>query len=193
MAIYFIADTHFGHGNIIRLCERPFNSLEEMNETMVSNWNARVHRDDHVYIIGDLCWRDGYENALQIVKRLKGVKHLVVGNHDRDFLKYPEYREQFVEIAAMLYTNTDKGHIIMCHYPMAEWNGIFHGAWHIHGHIHNRRSDTFEFMKTRERALNAGADIVQFMPVVFTELMAYNEAFKSAAAGVGAIRGGFDD
>jgi calcineurin-like phosphoesterase family protein len=67
---------------------------------------------------------------------------------------------------------------LVCHYPLAEWNGYFRGSWHIHGHIHNRRNEAFSFMQTRERALNAGADITQFMPVTFAELKQYNKAFK---------------
>lgn len=49
--IYFIADTHFDHANIIRFCNRPFTSVEEMNETLIVNWNRKVHGNDTVYIL----------------------------------------------------------------------------------------------------------------------------------------------
>ena len=64
MTVYFTADSHFGHANVIKHCNRPFTTLEEMNEALIANWNARVHKNDHVYIAGDLAWRGGYDNNL---------------------------------------------------------------------------------------------------------------------------------
>lgn len=52
--IYYISDLHFGHGNIIKLCGRPFQDLEEMNNVLINNWNSKVTNGDKVYIIGDL-------------------------------------------------------------------------------------------------------------------------------------------
>ena len=52
--VYFIADPHFGHVNAIRLCNRPFETIEEMNETLIQNWNERIHNNDTVYIVGDM-------------------------------------------------------------------------------------------------------------------------------------------
>lgn len=52
--IYFTADTHFGHENVIRFCDRPFSSANEMDEAMIANWNARVRGNDTVYILGDM-------------------------------------------------------------------------------------------------------------------------------------------
>ena len=54
---YYIADTHFGHENILKLCGRPFASLQEMNETLISAWNERVTGNDTVFILGDLFYR----------------------------------------------------------------------------------------------------------------------------------------
>ena len=54
---YFTADQHFGHFNIIRLCQRPFASLEEMDEVMLAKWNAKVKDSDRVFILGDLFFR----------------------------------------------------------------------------------------------------------------------------------------
>ena len=76
--IYFTADTHFGHYNVIRFCDRPFASAEEMDEAMIQNWNDRVTGNDTVYILGDMFFRS--TNAEGILKRLKGKKRLIVGN-----------------------------------------------------------------------------------------------------------------
>ena len=178
MSIYFTADCHIGHFNAVRTCNRPFDTLEQMDETLINNWNKRVHKNDHVYIAGDLAWRGSVDSAISKIKRLKGIKHLAVGNHDRFYLKNAEYYALFEEIAPMLYLNNSEGHIIVCHYPMAEWNKSRRGSWLVHGHIHNKRDDVYDFMATRDRALNAGVDVCGFMPVTFQELVAYNEAWK---------------
>ena len=82
--IYFTADTHFGHCNVIRFCDRPFASAEEMDEAMIQNWNDRVTGNDTVYILGDMFFRS--TNAEEILKRLKGKKRLIFGNLGRKAL-----------------------------------------------------------------------------------------------------------
>lgn len=78
--IYFISDTHFGHANIVKMCERPYPDVEAMNEALIAAWNERVHGDDTIYIIGDMFFR--CSDPESILKRLKGKKWLIVGNHD---------------------------------------------------------------------------------------------------------------
>lgn len=66
---YFIADTHFGHANVIRFCDRPFKDVNEMDSVMMANWNARVDDCDHIYIIGDMFFRcDDPEKILATLK-----------------------------------------------------------------------------------------------------------------------------
>lgn len=55
--IYFISDTHFGHANIVKMCEQPYPDVEAMNEALIAAWNERVHGDDTIYIIGDMFFR----------------------------------------------------------------------------------------------------------------------------------------
>ena len=179
MATFYIADTHFGHENIIRLSGRPFTSLDEMNDTLLRNWNARVKNSDDIYIIGDLWYRGVYEDALQTVKQLKGKKHLIIGNHDRKYLKNAEYADQFAETADILDLPYENKRLILCHYPLAEWNAFFRGSYHVYGHIHNDRGAAFQYMKTLDRALNAGVDINYFIPVTLDELIQYNSFFKN--------------
>ena len=77
--VFFTSDTHFDHANIIRFCNRPFATVEEMNEALIANWNRKVHRDDTVYIMGDMFFRT--TDPEPILQRLKGKKRLIVGNH----------------------------------------------------------------------------------------------------------------
>ena len=166
---YYIADPHFGHYNIIKLCNRPFSSVEEMNETMICNWNTVVKPDDDVYVVGDFSFRA--DNAVEILDRLNGRKHLVIGNHDKKNLKNPEFRERFVEIADILTVKENGIRIILCHYPMAEWDGMYREAWHFFGHIHNNENNAQKIMRTIPKAVNVGVELIGYTPRTAEELM----------------------
>ena len=79
--IFYISDLHFGHKNIIAFDNRPFKTVEEMDEVLISNWNQTVSSGDHVYILGDLCWGKA-KDWPAVLERLSGNKHLIRGNHD---------------------------------------------------------------------------------------------------------------
>ena len=178
MATYFISDLHLGHENIIRLCERPFSDVDEMNKKLIKNWNNKVTAKDDVYIIGDIAYRSK-EDVSSIVNQLNGRKHLIIGNHDEKNLKNPKFRDCFVSIDRYLRIVLDNKSLILCHYPIAEWDGYFHGSYHIYGHIHNNRKNrVFGYLKDEERALNAGADVINFTPATFEELIEYNKEFR---------------
>ena len=98
--IYYIADMHFGHENVIRFDDRPFADTEQMDEVLIQNWNERVTADDTVYVLGDAFWKNE-ENSIRIMQRLQGHKHLIQGNHDRvkgKLRPYWESIEQHAEI-----------------------------------------------------------------------------------------------
>lgn len=175
--IYLTGDMHFGHSSVIELSNRPFNSVEEMDNYIIHKWNNTVTDDDKVYILGDV-WFKGERNAADYVKRLKGKKYLIKGNHDGKALKNSEFVKLFEDIQDIMNIVIDGERVILCHYPMAEWNGYFRGAWHAHGHIHNNRTGVFEYLRTQERALNAGVDINGFRPVTFQELKENNIIWK---------------
>ena len=86
METFFIADCHFGHKNVIKYCDRPYSSIEEMDEDMIEKWNKKVHKNDKIYIIGDLFYFK-IDNVISILDRLKGKMTLIRGNHDDFFLK----------------------------------------------------------------------------------------------------------
>jgi calcineurin-like phosphoesterase family protein len=83
--VWFTSDTHFGHARIIELSNRPFRDVQHMNEMLVKNWNDKVAPDDHVYHLGDVAL-GSFADSIAYVGRLNGIKHLVVGNHDRLFI-----------------------------------------------------------------------------------------------------------
>ena len=108
---FYISDVHFGHKNAIEFDKRPFADVAEMDRVMIENWNRRVSKNDHVYIIGDLIYRSGHE-AEWYLKKLNGHLHLILGNHDGIWLKQPGAREYFEEIdefkAPMLTYNEER-------------------------------------------------------------------------------------
>ena len=84
--IYFTSDLHFGHLGILRLCHRPFASVEEMDEALIENWNKKVHQGDTVYIVGDLIWDK--KRASEYLSKLNGKKiFLLTTNADHQFEK----------------------------------------------------------------------------------------------------------
>ena len=170
----YISDLHLGHANVIKHDSRPFADVAEMDRVMLERWNEAVGDDDDVYVVGDFCFRSAW-SADWYLSRLKGRKHLVVGNHDWLTLKNEKAMSMFVSVNQMLEIEDNGRSIVLCHYPMAEWRNSMRGAWLIYGHIHSRKNTTFEFMRTLDHALNAGAPINGYAPVTFDELVENNK------------------
>ena len=174
--IYFTADTHFGHQNILWMCNRPFATIEEMNATLIENWNSRVKGNDTVYIIGDMFFR--CKEPEPILRQLKGKKHLILGNHDGSWTQYVTLEAYFESVNTMLETTDGKRGLTICHYPMLSWRRAKQ-TYMIHGHIHNdTRMDFWPLLCARPHVLNAGVDINGFMPVTFEELIENNARWK---------------
>ena len=150
---YYIADLHFGHKRCIEMDQRPFSSVEEMDETLISNWNNKVNEHDDVYIIGDFSYK-AVKEATEYLKQLKGHKHLIVGNHDLKLIHDQQAFNCFESVDYFLQIQDGREIIYLCHYPMAEWPYYHRNTYHIYGHIHNNKDETYEFMSKREKALN---------------------------------------
>lgn len=84
--IYYISDTHFKDQKIFDKCKRPFKSVDEMEEVIINKWNKKVNDEDIVYVLGDI-GKDDDPSTIDIFNKLKGHKHLIVGNHDHDMLE----------------------------------------------------------------------------------------------------------
>lgn len=179
----YISDTHFGHAGAIKFDHRPFLDAGEMDQTLIRLWNDRVHKDDTVYILGDFCYETRH-SAEWYLRQLKGHKILISGNHDSQLLNNPKALHYLDGVDKILEIMDGDKRICLCHYPIAEWNGFYRGAWHIYGHIHNQWSYTFDFMYATKRALNAGCMINNYAPASFRELTINNKAFFDARTGL---------
>ena len=174
----YISDLHFGHKNVIGFDHRPFFDVEEMDKVLIQLWNERVSKDDEVYIIGDFCYRSG-KSPDWYLRQLKGHKHLIIGNHDLATLQCENAQKYLESIEKMMHVTDGDKEICLCHYPLAEWYKSRHGSWHIYGHIHGAKDETYEFMKSRNNALNAAACINNYTPASFNELVRNNEIFRN--------------
>ncbi len=162
--VLYIADTHFGHANIIRHCNRPFESAEEMDKAMIRYWNNVVGRDDVVFVVGDFSFRGA--SAEYYLSKLNSTVNLIIGNHD----KPDDYRcfASHTDIAKVVHGDHS---VILCHYPMAEWDGYYHGVTHFFGHIHNNRNEAAEIMDKVPNAYNIGADLLDFIPQTYEQIV----------------------
>jgi len=171
---YYTSDLHLGHFNIIRFCNRPFKDTEEMDNALISNWNARITNRDDVYIVGDLMYRISQDPASYLDK-LKGKKHLIFGNHDSAWMKKVDLSKYFESVDRMSVINTGKCKVTLCHYPMMN----FEGKFMVYGHLHNNKNDTYwKLLSTMENALNACVEVNGYQPVTFEELTTNNRIFR---------------
>ncbi len=177
---YFISDTHLGHANVIDLCNRPFADVQEMDNTIIKNWNSVVKNSDTVYIVGDLVWKTSV--AEHYLKQLKGKKVLIKGNHDSELYLTTELKNYFELITNYLEITLEETCITLCHYPMIEWKnsrktGTEKLGYLIFGHIHNNIKPEYTHLLSLPNALNAGADINNFTPVTLQQLIENNNQF----------------
>lgn len=174
---YFIADTHFGHEKM--RVQRGFPSVEAMDTALMERWNARVTEEDDVWIVGDLFCKN-VRPAKDYLARLRGKKHLAIGNHDRNWLRSVRPEEWFVEVGFVLEAERRGQFFTVCHYPMMDWYRRRHGSHLIYGHIHNSTVEPyFAYLQTVPRAYNAGVDVNDFRPVTLHELIANTRRYRA--------------
>lgn len=138
---FYIADTHFGHANILKYDNRPFMSVEEMDEAIIYNWNSVVNYDDTVYVLGDVSWYTrSSEKTLVILDKLNGYKILIRGNHDNRLSAMDkECFSQIMDYAEITDNSpgANNAKIVLSHYPIPFYKNMPHGDYHFYGHIHN--------------------------------------------------------
>ena len=168
--IYFTADLHFGHENIIRHCNRPFSSAAEMDETLTRNWNNVVTPEDEVYILGDFTLRPAVE-AHGYLTQLNGRKHFIRGNHDKFLKNYEQYENDFEWVKDYHVLFVGKRRFVLFHFPILEWDQYYRGAIHLYGHVHNSQAPAKLMEKLKGSAFNVGVDVNGFQPVSMEEIL----------------------
>ena len=183
MTIYFTGDSHFGHWttddrNIIKYCNRPFDSIEEMDEALIVAWNEVVGLNDTVYHLGDFTLGDEGV-AKRYFIRLNGRVY-ILGNrfhHDKRWLRANTIywtKTDSVTILPPIHTmKIDDLFIVLCHFPFAIWPRRHYSAVHLHAHSHSN-------YQGEGKILDVGVDNVNriwgaYRPVSLDEVREYTE------------------
>lgn len=169
--IYFISDTHFNHGNIIKYCKRPFNNVNEMNNIIILNWNNIVKNDDIIYHLGDFSL-GRKEDTIGIAQKLNGIKYIIRGNHDNWSVN--TYEEMGFIVLKNAPIKLDKYRLLLSHVPVPD-KQIPKDYINIHGHIHDKK--LYECIEkydpklfSIDRHINISCDVTNFKPIKIEEL-----------------------
>ena len=137
MRRFVIADTHFGHNNIIGYENRPFRDVREMDTKLIELWNSTVAAEDIVYMLGDFTLSRNKGIITNLVSKLNGRKILIMGNHDTR--KPKDYVECGFEVATRKPMMVEPG-VILMHEPFEDKFLIAKNYLYFFGHIHANHS-----------------------------------------------------
>lgn len=174
--IFFTSDMHFQHDNIIKFCDRPFASVEEMNETLIKNWNSVVGENDIVFNLGDFAW-GGSKVWNDCIHALNGKHYLIIGNHDDKNLRQG-YRDKFEFVGYQMSIIVNGQKIYLNHYPFLCFAGCHdknNRVWQLHGHVHTSKYKNlgldFEMVHNEfPTQYDVGVDLNDFTPISFEKL-----------------------
>lgn len=161
--IFVISDMHFDHKNIIKYCDRPFESVYEMNHTLISNWNSRVSNDDRVYYLGDMVFGRKRKTIDFWLSKLNGEIRFIRGNHDTDVITKAEViKDRFL----IKYGGYE---FLLMHDPYRPpyWNG-----WIIHGDKHNNSPIRYPHISRRTKMVNVCVEYTKYAPMNLDEIIA---------------------
>lgn len=157
--IYFTADCHFGHKNIIEYCERPFDNVHIMDQVMFDRINESVGVDDTLYILGDFCFKGKKPIDYRIRINCQDV-HLIFGNHDKRTHFYPSNLvtnmngfSSIQEVKEIIYCNQ---RIYLSHYPHRSWPASHKNSFMLFGHVHSKLDH--EDRASKRKTLDVGVD-----------------------------------
>lgn len=178
---WFTSDLHFGHRNVLRFCERPWNDVKDMGEDLIENFNNRVGEDDIVFILGDVFWFNESRVIKKHLKELKGKQiYIIPGNHDEFEHYYRVDDERIIlceDVVVCWFTKEGSKKITevwMSHYPMMTWPHRERGAYQLYGHVH---SNAFKFEGVDQdlpyhwNQIDVGVDYWNYEPVSLDEVL----------------------
>ncbi len=161
MAVFFTADTHWGHGGARALYRRPFESTGAADEAMIARWNRTVRPDDEVWHLGDVAVGPKTDAVARLLDGLNGAKHLVRGNNDSEAVaSLPVW----TSVHDLVRLELAGRRLTLCHYALRTWPDQARGALNLHGHSHGR-------LKPLPRQFDVGVDARDFRPVSLADLL----------------------
>lgn len=172
---FFYSDPHFGHANILKYANRPFESIHHHDQELINRWNAVVSEKDDIYILGDFSFKSP-QRTIELCRRLNGRKYLILGNHDKVIRKNAQVRDQFEwtkEYYELKVPELNQK-IVMSHYPFLTWNKSHHGSWSMHGHTHDLRpfgnSGKHHENLKRGFRVHVGVDAWDYTPITIKQI-----------------------
>ena len=167
---FVTSDLHLGHYNIIEYCNRPFRRLDEMNNTLINNWNSQVKAKDTVFFLGDLAFGK-HSKTDDWIDQLNGNIIFFKGNHDAS------QTIQFFTSAIVTFGDIP---FYLTHDPYSvpqTWRG-----WIIHGHHHNNIPDKYPFIHYRLKTVNVSVELTTYAPVDINIILTRIHADREARA-----------
>lgn len=184
--IFFTSDTHFAHANVLNFCHRPFASIEEHDEGLIERWNNVINDDDIVFHLGDFAFAGGPKWE-EILKRLKGHIHLILGNHDCKNLT-EQVSKRFESVSWVKRLCVDGQNIILSHYPFLCYGGAYRGLWNLFGHVHSgERSEGKDIPRLQylfPTQYDVGVDNNEYAPVSFVDVRKKIGAYTRNNSGI---------
>lgn len=181
--IWFTSDIHFGHKTILSFCEKTRlkygTTVDEMNKNIISDWNESVSKEDVVFILGDVSFASQTETA-EYLSQLNGELHLIYGNHCAKFLDKKLFTVWFKTIQPYLDLQIDQQRVVLCHYPIYEWNSCHWGAWHLHGHTHGNPLPMHNY-----KCMDVGLDSTNKTVIDFETIKEYMKTKPNLSHGSG--------
>ena len=169
--VFLTSDLHLAHDREFIYRPRGFNSVEEMNQAIIHNWNSIVDEKDVVFILGDLMLGDN-ASGIKMIEQLNGLFYLIRGNHDTD-TRIELYRklDNCVEIYDAKYLKYNGYHFYLTHYPCLTGNlhkeTLKQMTLNLHGHTHAQTP----FFYDLPFCYNVGVDAHNCMPISFEQVI----------------------
>lgn len=176
--VFFTSDLHFGHQNILKFCNRPWETTEEMDKALIENWNSVVGKDDIVFDLGDFAFAPNWRWK-EILSQLNGKHYLILGNHDITRWPGDSIMGMFEGVFQQLILKIDGRFVYLNHYPYLCFGGAWRGpqtaVWALSGHVHIQRENNsgkdFERLKYMlPTQYDVGVDFNDYKPISFEEL-----------------------
>ena len=175
--IWFTSDLHFGHKNILKFCKRPWDTVEEMDEGLIQNWNRVVGKDDLVFNLGDFAFATN-GRWKELINRLNGHIHLILGNHD--VVRWPgdKIMELFECVSHQMILKIDGRTVYLNHYPYLCFGGAWrkpeNAVYQLFGHVHSGPNcggtDTNRLVNLFPYQYDVGVDNNDYFPIAWTQV-----------------------
>ena len=154
--VWFVADEHYGHTSILKHCDRPYLTIEQMDMSLIQNHNYVVKNDDIVFHLGDFTLLNNYEKVNEkYISKLNGKHIFLKGSHD--------YWLKDKNALALIEVMVNNTHLTLCHYCLRTWPRSHYNSYHLFGHSHGK-------LPSIGKSHDVGVDNNEYFPLSFYDI-----------------------